>query len=145
MGITVQGKRVGSLIAVAVSSLVLSACGDDDDFANEPRPPSPIAVAAVITAERVSIAPSRFGAGIVDVFVTNQTDATHRVTLRSAEGAPAVEQTTGPINPNDAASLRVDLRPGSYTLSAGEGPAIEPAEITVGARRPSAQDRLLQP
>jgi hypothetical protein len=136
-----------AIAAVVLFAAGIAGCGDDDDFANEPRPPAPIVVSASISAEQVSISPSRFGAGTISLIVTNQTDASQRVTLRSQElaaGGQPLEQSTGPINPGDTASLKADLDRGTYVLSAGGG-SIEPVEIDVGAERESAQDRLLQP
>lgn len=136
--------RTTMLAALAAACLALAACGDDEDFANEPRPPNPIVVTAVVADERVSVSPSRFGAGIIVLRVTNQAPSSQRVTLRSRAGGRAIEQTTGPINPNDVAELRADVRPGTYTVSSSSD-AVEPATVTVGPPRPSAQDQLLQP
>ena len=146
----VDAKRMMPKAAIAAAVLFAAGaagCGDDDDFANEPRPPAPIVVSASISEESVSISPERFGAGTVSLIVTNQTDASQRVTLRSqdlAAGGQKLDQSTGPINPGDTASLKADLDQGTYVLSVGSG-AIEPVTVDVGASRESAQNRLLQP
>ncbi len=146
----VDAKRMmpgAATAAAVVLAAALAGCGDDDDFANMPRPPAPIVVSAAITEEGVSVSPATFGAGTVNLIVTNQTDASQRVTLRSqelADGGQKLEQSTGPINPGDTASLKADLDQGTYVLSAGRR-SIEPAIVDVGAARESAQDRLLQP
>ena len=42
------------------------------------------------------------------------------------------------------ATLQVETEEGDYELSATD-PQIEPVPITIGAPRPSGQDRLLEP
>lgn len=143
----IQSKRTMGLAAVAVGAVLLAACGDDEDFANDARPPKTIVVTASITADKVSVSPRRFGAGTVSLVVTNQTESSQQVVLSSSGSAAgrAIEQRTGPINPSDTSSLKADLRQGSYTLASANAPQITPAEIAVGSSRPSAQDQLLQP
>ncbi len=127
-------------------ALLAPGCGNDD-FANAPRPPAAIVVSAAILQRGVSVSPDRFGAGTITLKVTNQTASSQRLVLRSrglASGGRAVDQSTGPINPSDTATLTADLDQGAYLVTASRG-AIPPATIRVGARRRSAQNRLLQP
>lgn len=144
-----DAKRLRSAATAAVACVVALAgagCGEDD-FANQPRPPSPIVVSATISDGRVSVSPATFGAGPVTLIVTNQTEATQQITLDAQDSVNAsneVEQQTGPINPRDTASVKVDLAQGAYSLSVGSE-SIEPARVQVGAKRESAQDKLLQP
>ena len=135
--------RAALAVIVAVG-LGLSGCGGDDDFANDPRPSTAITVSAAIMPARVTVSPARFGAGTIELIASNQTTTSQRVTLRGRGGGDALEQTTGPINPGDTASLKADLTEGSYVVSARSS-AIDPARITVGAPRDGAEDRLLQP
>ena len=79
--------------------------------------------------------------GPIVLQASNQSSASHRLTL---EG-PRVKQTLGPINPQDTATLKVTMTPGEYSLSADGSTGVEPAKLTVGAARPSAQNELLQP
>ena len=107
--------------------------------------PSFRSVAATIAPSRVSVSPSRFGAGPIELLASNQTTSSQRLTLRSAAAdSEPLQQSTGPINPGDTASLSADLAPGSYSVSVGSG-AIAPARIEAGAPRPSGQDRPMQP
>jgi len=104
-------------------------------------------IGAAVAQSRVSVSPARLGAGPIDLIASNQTTTSQEITLRSEAGPAAakrLQQSTGPINPGDTASLKADLLPGSYSVSVSS-PRIAPARITVGPPRPSSQDRPLQP
>lgn len=141
-------NRARALIAVAVlSGTLLAACGEEDDYANEPRPPSPIVVSAAVTDSQVAISPRRFGAGPVNLIVTNQTERSQEITLETDEiggSGPGIQQRTGPINPGDTASLKANLEQGTYRV-ATDSQNIKAAALNVGEARPSAQNELLQP
>ncbi len=127
-----------------MGAALIGGCGEDD-FPNEDSPPTAIVLSAAISGERVSVSPSRFGAGSVKLIVTNQTKAVQVLTLRAAEArGTATQQRTGPINPNDTASLTADLVRGRYALSVRDR-TIGPATLVVGSPRASAKDRLLKP
>ena len=139
--------RATALVAAAMLSGTLAACGDEDDYANEPRPPSPIVVSAAVTDNRVSVSPREFGAGPVNLIVTNQTERAQEITLETDEiggNEPGIQQRTGPINPGDTATLKADLKSGTYRV-ATDSQNIRPAALDVGESRPSAQNELLQP
>jgi hypothetical protein len=147
----VHRNRRWSCAAVAFASgisLVVSACGGDEaDYANEPRPPSPIVISASIGADRVSVSPRTFGAGPITLLVTNQTERAQELILETDElggSAPGIEQNSGPINPGDTASLKADLRRGTYKVAV-DGSGITGANLRVSAERKSSQDELLQP
>ncbi len=137
-----------ALAALALLGVAIGGCGGGDDFANDARPAAPITVSAAISQGRVTVSPSRLAAGTIELIASNQTRTSQRVTLRSSGsggGTEALEQTTGPINPGDTASLRADLRRGSYLVTARSS-AIDPARLVVGAARSGAgADGLLQP
>jgi hypothetical protein len=135
-------------VGVAVALAVMTpGCGGDEEFANRPRPPEALAISAVVAPARVTVSPSRFGGGPIELIASNQTEISQRLTLRGerlAAGADQLEQRTAPINPGDTASLKADLSEGIYSVSAASG-TIDPAQIRVGPRRESGKDRLLQP
>ena len=134
-------------VAVALAFAATGCGGEDDEFANSPRPPQTIEISAVVAPTAVTVAPSRFGAGPVELIASNQTATSQRLTLRSERlenGADELEQRTAPINPGDTASLKADLAEGTYSVSARSG-TIAAARIRVGPPRPSGKDRLLQP
>jgi hypothetical protein len=137
--------RAFGLAVPAAAALALLGCGGEDDYANNPRPPAPINVAAYVSAERVSVSPDSFGAGPIVVIVTNQSNSSQEVTFETSRGASKeIVQSTSPINPGDTGQLKLDVREGTYVVKAGDD-AIRPARVRVGPRRPSAQDELLQP
>jgi hypothetical protein len=123
----------------------IAGCGASSDYANLPRPPAPITVTAAIIKGRVLVSPTRFGAGPITLVVTNQTPRSQELTFETSElggSQSGVRQQSGPINPQSTATLKVDVRQGSYIL---RGQGIRPARIVVRGRRPSAQNDLLQP
>ena len=96
----------------------------------------------------MTVSPARFGAGSIELIASNQTATSQRLTLRSSSsssrGGDRLDQSTGPINPGDTASLKADLTTGSYLVTA-RSRGIDPARIVVGPPRSSATDGLLQP
>ena len=130
-----------ALIALALG---VAGCGGGDDFANDPPAAPPKTVGAVISPLRVTVSPARLGAGTIELIASNQTTTSQRVTLRSQGAAAKLEQSTGPINPGDTASLTATLTAGRYLVTA-RSPAIDPAPIVVGAAAGGSADGLLQP
>jgi hypothetical protein len=141
----VLGGRVYGGIALALVSV--AGCGGGGDYANNPRPPAPINVTAAITNSRISVSPQRFGAGPIVLIVSNQSSTAQKVTFQTDElggSQPGNKFDTTPINPRATATLKVDVRQGNWKLSASKG-GIRPVAISVGRKRKSAQNDLLQP
>lgn len=143
---TRTGRAVGwtSLVALLVC---LAGCGGGKRYANNPRPPAPIVITAAIVGHKVSVSPTNFGAGPIELIVTNQTGTSQQLTLETNElggSNPGLRQQTGPINPQDTASLKATVRKGTYSVHV-ENAGIRPATLQVGAARASAQNELLQP
>jgi hypothetical protein len=144
-----QMRRTAALAPLAVAGLLaLGGCGSSSaDYKNDPRPPGPIVVTGYIDDQRVSVSPRSMGAGPISLIVTNQTSTAQRVTLESAGpigSGPGIKQVTAPISPQDTATLKVDVKPGSYSVHVAGG-AIRAARLRVGPERASAQNDLLQP
>jgi hypothetical protein len=140
-------KRQGHAAVVLCAVALIAGCGEEDDYENQARPPAPIVVSAAINDERVSVSPRNFGAGPITLIVTNQTQSAQELTLETQEiggSEPGIEQQTGPINPGDTASLKANLREGSYRVAVN-GRGIAEAALDVGEPRESAQNELLQP
>lgn len=126
-------------IVAAAAALALAACGSDD-FPNDPRPPSPIELTAAIDDRAVSVSPSEFGAGLVVITVSNQTDDPTRLVLEGPTSAQS-----GEIVPGGTASIKTTLEEGTYEAAAGTEIDIKTSTVTVGPERESSKDELLQP
>jgi hypothetical protein len=146
--VRVVGARGLPQAAVALAlALGAAACGDGGEYAGGRRPAAAITISAVISPTRVSLSPSRFGAGAIELLASNQTSTSQRLELRSVRLAPGgrpLVQRTGPMNPGGTASLKADVDEGAYVVTARSA-AIEPARIAVGPPRASAAGHLLQP
>jgi hypothetical protein len=126
--------------------LAVAGCGDED-FANDPRPPSTVELTGVIRDDGVAISPAREGAGPILLTISNQTDRAHSITL---EGEDVIER-TAPIQPQDTARIQKTLRSGSYEVRAGSSRAVDiedqirPATLTIGPERASSGTKTLLP
>ena len=142
-----HSTRLLAALAIAALALALSGCGEDDDYKNELRPPSPINVTAYVSPKRVSVSPANFGAGPIVVIVTNQSNSSQEVTFASetagTSGPDDVTQSTL-IDPGATGELKLDVAQGAYVVRTGDE-AVRPASVTVGPKRESAQNELLQP
>jgi hypothetical protein len=147
-------RRTPRQAAVAACALTaalgLAACGSSKhSYNNAARPPAPIVVSAAIDDAQVSVSPKKLGAGPITLVISNQSNASQQVTLETADapggsgpGAKALQ--TGPINPRETASVKADVKPGTYRLHVGAD-GVRAARLVVGPTRPSAQNDLLQP
>jgi hypothetical protein len=143
-------RRAAAAACALTAAAVLAACGEEDHkYANAERPPTPIVVSASIDDQGVQVSPKRFGAGPITLIISNQSNASQQVTLETAQqpgdsgpGEKAIQ--TGPISPRETASVKGDVRTGTYALRVG-GDGVRPARIVVGKPRPTSQNDLLQP
>jgi hypothetical protein len=135
----IGGRRLPAL-ALCVLTVALASCGESDDR-NADRPPVPINISVQIGASKVSASPAKFGAGPITMLVANQSGASQTITI----DGPQLRQSVGPINPEDTATLKVTVQPGDYTVATADAGALRPARLTVGPKRPSAQNTLLLP
>lgn len=132
------------MLAAGCLGVLTAGCGSQKSYSNEARRAAPIVLTAAIVKDQIAVSPVRFGAGPVNLIITNQTDAAQQITFETAGSGAGFKQQTGPINPKDTATLQADLKPGRVTVRV-QGDAISPARLTVGRARRSAQDDLLQP
>ena len=133
-------------MAAALACGAAGCSNSEDDYANRPRPATPINVTAAISDKKVSVSPETFGAGPIVMIVSNQTSSQQTVTIETEElgGSRPGLRRSAPVGPNGTATLKVDVREGTYAVSA-RGSGIKPANVEVGEPRKSAQDELLQP
>src|SRR3954453_3582640 len=115
-GAEMGGGRLNRHVVLGASgaALLVAGCGSESDYANKPRPPSPITITAAISKDRVQVSPRRFGAGPITLVVTNQSGRSADLVLETdtSGGKSGIRQQTGPINPQGTASLKADLRQG---------------------------------
>jgi hypothetical protein len=143
-------RTAAAAACTLVGAFALASCGGSDHkYSNAERPPAPIVVSASIDDKTVSVSPKKFGAGPITLVISNQSTSSQQVTLEtddqpgsSGPGVKAIE--TGPINPRETASVKGDVKQGTYALHVG-GEGVRAARIVVGKQRPSAQNDLLQP
>ena len=143
-----MAQTLRTCVALLAGGILIGGCGDDKDYKNEQRPPSPINVTAYVGAKRVSVSPNTFGAGPIVVIVTNQSASSQDVTFQNSTAGSGsgneLTQSTGPINPGDTGQIKLDVVQGSYLVRTGSE-SIRPASVNVGPERASAQNDLLQP
>jgi hypothetical protein len=129
---------------LAIAAAVVAGCGGED-FKNEARAPIREALTGVIQNDKVTVSPSRLGAGPVEITISNQTDADHTVTL---EGESIVER-QGPVQPGATVTIQKTLSKGSYQVKAGSEKAvpkeIRPAVLTIGKERKNSNNDVLLP
>src|SRR5688500_14188442 len=117
--------RTRRLSAVALVGLALTAagCGDEDDYKNELRPPSPINVTAYVSSDRVSVSPAAFGAGPIVVVVTNQSNASQEVTFASESAGTSGEgdvSQSALVDPGGTGEIKLDVAQGNYMVRTGD-------------------------
>jgi hypothetical protein len=145
--------RITMIGAVAVTAVAVSACGSTGGkSAALLRPPTPVNLSVYINDSRISVSPTKVGAGPIVFVITNQ--ASHAEALAISTGSRTLA-TTAPINPQGTTQVTVDTRPGTYTVAAAPHGATEAqltqvspiagASIHVGHLRPSSSNQVLQP
>jgi hypothetical protein len=132
-------RRINRVGLAAFAAVAVAGCGSAGTFANKPRPATPVNLTVYINDHRVSVSPSRVGAGPVQFIVTNEARTNVSLNIRSG----ANHGTTGPINPGATDQLTVNMNTGRATVSTGN--SIRPATLQIGPPRPSASNALLQP
>src|SRR6266851_2497093 len=105
-------------LTAGVLATVAVGCGTTKNYANNPRPAEPIVVAAAIAPGGISVSPATFGAGLVQLVVTNLTNNSVQLEIVSGSRSAqrSVLQQTGPINPQDTAQVKLQLGTGAYTI-----------------------------
>ena len=100
--------------AFAAAALLAAGCGDDD-FKNEPRPAVPVELTGVIQDDKVTVSPSKIGAGPILITISNQTEQPRTITLEGEQ----ISEETGPVPPLETETIAKTLGPGRYEVRAG--------------------------
>lgn len=134
--------------ALALAALVISGCGSSSSYRNDPRPPAPINVSVSITERGVRVSPARVGGGPAVLLIANEDVRSHDLVLTplsaGASGCVPAGVSSGIINPQGTARVPVALVEGTCAVGVRDG-GTRATRLTVGRRRPSAQNQLLQP
>lgn len=134
--------RRGPMLAIAALALPLGAAGcGGDDFPNDPRPPAPIEVTANVTNKAITVAPSQFGAGLVNLTISNTSDNVVSLNIKGGQ----IDTSADPIDPNSVGNFKLKFTEGSYEVTAGDDSSARPTELVVGSERASSQNQLLLP
>ena len=131
---------IGVLGCTAV--IAVGCGGSTGTFKNNPRPPEPINVTGSVNDERVLVSPTSFGAGPINLYVTNSASQSVSLTVRTASGRPIAKVQS--INPDTPGEVKFNIAPGDYKVTAS-AQGIQPAELHVGSERASAKNDVLQP
>lgn len=140
---TVSRRRRAALAGALALALAAAGCGGGDDFENEPRPPAPLVVTAKVDDKKVVVSPKMFGAGLVNVTFSNQSD--DPVSLTIVGSGTEADLSSREIPPAGVGNLKANLEEGTYEVNGGERSSAKPAEIKVGPPRPNSNDDLLLP
>jgi hypothetical protein len=132
-------RRSLAVAATICASAALGACGEED-FENNPRPPAPIQLSALVNDQKVIVSPDDVGAGLAMITVSNQSQDPATLTLSGPD-----DITSQQILPGDTGELKGELREGDYTVSAGDDSTASEGMLTVGPERKSSQNDLLLP
>ena len=136
----IGGSRAATAAVCCALFVGVSGCGEDD-FENNPRPPSPVELTAAIDDNSVTVAPTDPAAGLVVITISNQTEEPTELVLTGPS-----DTSSGEIPPRGTGSIKVALEEGDYrvTTSAAEG-VITPGGLSVGPPGESSQNDLLLP
>jgi hypothetical protein len=137
-----HGARAAAC-GITLAGVLAIGCGGEEDFANDPRPAAPIVVTAKIDDQDVVVSPKKFGAGLVNFTISNQSEDPVRLTLVGP--TPEDNQESGEIPPGGVGNLKAEVSEGDYEVSGGERSDSTPAQVTVGPERASSSDELLLP
>ena len=136
-----RGRSAALVALLVVAMLAVAGCGGDDEARSQQRPPVPINVSVLLGGQKITVSPAKFGAGPVTLLIANQSGAAQSLTI----DGPRLRRSVGPIPPGDTATVKLTMGTGEFTISAEESSGLEPATLTVGPPRESAQNQLLLP
>lgn len=136
-------RQVMVIGIVGAIALLVAACGSNSGtFANKSSPPQPIAITGEVSNSRVLISPASFGAGPIDLEVTNAASRSVSLAVQNANGRSIAKLPS--INPETPGQVKFNIAPGDYLVIASQS-SIKPAELHVGTERSSSGNGLLQP
>lgn len=127
-----------AVAGLVVAAVLVAGCGAED-HPNEPRPPVPVELSAKVDDRKVVVVPDQIGAGLATITVSNQSADDVEISLDGPNSASSDEIPAGGVG-----QLQLELETGEYSIEPSV-PTISSGTVSVGARRPSAQNELLLP
>ena len=127
-----------AVAGLVVATVLAAGCGAED-FPNDPRPPAPVELSAKIDDRNEVVVPDRIGAGLASFTISNQSEDAVQLTFDGPNSAATDEIPAGGLG-----QVQFELETGDYSIDPSV-PTINPGTMTVGAKRPSAQNDLLLP
>jgi hypothetical protein len=127
-----------AVAGLVVAAVLVVGCGAED-HPNDPRPPVPVELSAKIDDRKVVVDPGEVGAGLATVTVSNQSVDDVEISFDGPNSASSDEIPAGGVG-----QLQLELETGEYSIEPSI-PTISSGTVSVGARRPSAQNDLLLP
>jgi hypothetical protein len=121
-----------------VTAVFVAGCGAEE-FPNDPRPPATVELSGKVDNRKVTVVPSRIGAGLATFTISNQSADDVQLDFNGPNRAQTSDIPAGGIG-----QVQFELQTGQYSVEA-DVPTISPATMRVGAERPSAQNDLLLP
>ena len=116
----------------------VAGCGSED-FPNDPRPAATVQLSAKIGNDKVVLAPSKTGAGLAVITVSNQSSDDVQLDFSGPSKGATSEIAAGGVG-----TVQLDLQQGDYTVAPSVS-SIGSGKLTVGPDRPTAQNDLLLP
>ncbi|MDQ6776430.1 MAG: hypothetical protein M3071_09500 [Actinomycetota bacterium] len=136
-------RQITMIGIVGATAILISGCGGGTGtFADKPRPPQPITITGSVSNSRVLIFPTTFGAGPINLIVTNAASRSVSLAVQDARGRAVANLQS--INPQTPGDVKFDIAPGDYVVIASPA-GIKPAELHVRSERPSQGNGVLQP
>lgn len=136
-------RQITMIGIVGATVMLVSGCGGSaGTFSNKARPPAPITITGSVDNSHVLISPATFGAGPINLEVTNAASRSVSLMVQTARGH--VVAALQSINPDTPGDVKFDIAPGDYAVITSE-PGIKPAELHVTSERPSAASSVLTP
>ena len=131
-------RRRSAAALLAIAAATVAGCGSED-FANEPRPASPVELSAKVDDNRVVVAPDEVGAGLATVTISNQSRDDVELDFHGPTNASTTEIAAGNVG-----TIKLELEQGDYEVDSGVA-SISSGTLTVGEPRETAQNDLLLP
>lgn len=134
-------RTLTATLLLTIAFGAVTGCGEERrPRKNTLRPALPASVSILFSGDSIRVDPQTIGAGQLELMIANRTANGRPLVLVESGGTVALR--TPPIAAGEATRAGVTVQEGSYQVRSG---SLRPAELTIGAPRPSAQNQLQTP